>query len=363
LAGLQSARLAENTLAVPAAPIIISRMINNRRWLVLPLLGAGSVAAATSALPSCEKRQIRAEDHLQGVVELDERTLALEVGGRVDAVRVRRGDYVAAGQELVALDAELLETAVSVRSAEAQAASAQTELLQAGTRPEEIRSMASQVKSARASEQNLERMLSRERALSMKGVTTQASVDDLQSRLDAARANRQSLEHKLASLRRGARPEEIETARARARAADSSAKLEQKRVERHVLKAPISGTVLDVHVESGEIVGAGTPVVSLGDTKRPYVDVFVPIDALDGVQVGTKGSVRVDATDRSFPARVDWVARKTEFTPRFLFSERERPNLVVRVRLLVDDPEQRLHAGVPAFASLETPALSARARR
>jgi hypothetical protein len=49
---------------------------------------------------------------------------------------------------------------------------------------------------------------------------------------------------------------------------------------------------------------------------------------------------------------VENVARATEFTPRFLFSERERANLVVRVRVRVDDPAQRLHAGVPAFVEL-----------
>ena len=43
---------------------------------------------------------------------------------------------------------------------------------------------------------------------------------------------------------------------------------------------------------------------------------------------------------------------ETEFTPKFLFSPRERPNLVVRVRVRVDDPERRLHAGVPAFARI-----------
>jgi HlyD family secretion protein len=338
-------------------------MINNRRWLLLPVFGFAAALAATFALPSCENRPIRAEDHLQGVVELDERTLALEVGGRVETVRVRRGDQVVAGQVLLALDDELLETARSAREAEAHAASAQTDLLQAGTRPEEIRSMAAQVKSARASEQNLARTLERERALLDKGVSTRAAVDDLQSRLDAARANRQSLDHKLAALRRGARPEEIEVASARALAADKSAKLEQKRVDRHVLRAPIAGTVLDVHVDKGEVVGAGTPVVTLGDTQRPYVDVFVPIEKLDGVQVGTKGTLRVDGADRAFPGRVDWISRKTEFTPRFLFSERERPNLVVRVRLVIEDPEQRLHAGIPAFATLDAPGHGEQARR
>jgi HlyD family secretion protein len=136
-------------------------------------------------------------------------------------------------------------------------------------------------------------------------------------------------------------------------------KLEDERVHRHVLRAPISGTVLDVHVEPGEVVGAGSPVVTLGDTRRPYVDVFVPIGKLDGVVVGAPATLRVDGTDRVFPAKVDWIARTTEFTPRYLFSERERPNLVVRVRLAVDDPEERLHAGVPAFATIERTAPSA----
>jgi hypothetical protein len=50
---------------------------------------------------------------------------------------------------------------------------------------------------------------------------------------------------------------------------------------------------------------------------------------------------------------VENVARKTEFTPRYLFSDRERSNLVVRVRVRVNDPERHLHAGVPAFVSID----------
>jgi HlyD family secretion protein len=326
---------------------------NYRRALVLPAAGVLLVISATFALSSCDDDKLRAEDHLQGVVEFDERVLALEVGGRVESVRVQRGDPVDAGKLLVSLDDDLEKTAREARAAEAEAAKSQTDLLRAGTRPEEILSMAAQVRSAKASEQHLEKTLGRERTLLEKRVTTQAAVDDLQARLDAARENRKSLEHRLAALRRGARPEEIETAAARASAAEKTVKLEDERVHRHQLRAPVSGTVLDVHVEPGEVVGAGSPVVTLADTRRPYVDVFVPIGKLDGVAVGAPAAVKVDGTDRVFPAKVDWIARTTEFTPRFLFSERERPNLVVRVRLLVDDPEQRLHAGVPAFATIE----------
>jgi len=69
--------------------------------------------------------------------------------------------------------------------------------------------------------------------------------------------------------------------------------------------------------------------------------------------MGSKATLSVDATSKRFSGRVEHVSRKTEFTPRYLFSDRERPNLVVRVRIRIDDPEQRLHAGVPTFVDIE----------
>jgi hypothetical protein len=48
---------------------------------------------------------------------------------------------------------------------------------------------------------------------------------------------------------------------------------------------------------------------------------------------------------------VEFISPRTEFTPRFLFSERERPNLVIRVRVRIDDPKEQLLSGLPAFVS------------
>jgi HlyD family secretion protein len=110
---------------------------------------------------------------------------------------------------------------------------------------------------------------------------------------------------------------------------------------------------LDVHVENGEVVAAGTPIATLADQRRPYVDVFVPIQELGRVRARGAARVRIDAWPDAFAGRIEHIAQHTEFTPRYLFSDRERPNLVVRVRVRVDDPKQRLYAGVPAFVELE----------
>lgn len=110
--------------------------------------------------------------------------------------------------------------------------------------------------------------------------------------------------------------------------------------------------MLEVTAEPGEVVGPGVPVVIVGDTRHPYAEVFVPQAELDGVRVGAAAEVAVDALPDRLAGRVEHVARRTEFTPRYLFSERERPNLVVRVRVRIEDPEERLSAGVPAFVTI-----------
>jgi hypothetical protein len=65
-----------------------------------------------------------------------------------------------------------------------------------------------------------------------------------------------------------------------------------------------------------------------------------------------KASVRVDSSKEPLLGVVEHVGTRTEFTPRYIFSERERPNLVVRVRVRVDDPQKKTHAGVPAFVAI-----------
>jgi hypothetical protein len=75
------------------------------------------------------------------------------------------------------------------------------------------------------------------------------------------------------------------------------------------------------------------------------------------VHVGDRASTRIDGVTKAFASAIEHVFSATEFTPRFLFSEGERSNLVLRVRVRVQDPERELHAGVPAFVTLrEKPA-------
>jgi HlyD family secretion protein len=319
-------------------------MITNARALVL------GVAVAVGGCGGSAAEDSRAG---QGIVEYEQRVLGFELGGRIAEVPVIRGERVRKGQRLARLDDELARTTRSVRANEERAARAQLVLLEAGAKPEDIRSVASRVKAARTSEAQAKRNLERERELNRRGVTPQAMVDDLQSQLERATAERQSLEQTLQSMKSGARHPELEAAQAKADAAGAVVKLEEERLARHELRADADGVVLDVHAESGEIVGAGAPIVTLADTKSPYADVFVAQAKVGGIRVGAPAQLKVDSLPAALPGKVESIGQRTEFTPRFLFSNRERPNLVIRVRVRVDDPGERLHAGLPAFVQIE----------
>lgn len=324
-------------------------MIKNRAAVLCLLLGSG-----------CELGSRAEAEGFQGVVELAETTLSFETSGKVLSLPADAGDRAELNQVLGTLNDELVRAVRQARALEVQVARSQAALVAAGARREDVSALDARVRAARATERTLEKNLARERALFERSVVPRAQLDEVEGQVERARAEREGLEAQLASLERGARREERTMANARAEAADAALTLEDERLERHVLRSPMAGRVLDVYVEPGEFVSAGMPVLTLGDTRRPYIDVFVPQGEMGGIDVGDRATLRVDSEREAFSGRVEHIARRTEFTPRFLFSERERPNLVVRVRVRLDDVKERLHAGVPGFVTIAREPAGAR---
>jgi HlyD family secretion protein len=284
----------------------------------------------------------------QGVVELDERILSFEVPGRILTVTAVRGELIDPTKVLATLDDAQARTAVSVREAEALAAGERAKLVAGSGRKEDIRAIEAQLRGARATEANANKRLADDRTLAAKGAIAHVVVDEDEARAEAATSTVLTLEQQLRELQTGGRREEVIGAEATATAALSSVELERDRARRYQLHAVQPGEVLDVHVDPGEVVAPGTPVVTIGDTLHPYVDVFVPQQSIAAVRVGTSAVVRVDSVPQPLSGTVEFVSRRTEFTPRYLFNQ-ERSNLVVRTRVRVADPQRLLHAGTPAF--------------
>lgn len=319
--------------------------------MMRPRLLLPTLAVTVLTLPACDQMPWAPPvlDAYQGVIEIDERVLAFTVSGRLLAVSVREGQWLKEGDELARLDDTLERLNRDARAAEARAARSQVDLLLAGAREEDIKSLREELIAARSSEALALTEMDRARTLAGRGISTAAQLDASRGVVEQTTARRRNLEFRLAGLKSGARSQEIEAAQARAEAADTAVRAADERISMHVLRTDQAVLVLDVHLDPNEFAPIGGPVVTVGDVRHPYVDVFVPEGRIGEVALGTKVTVRVDNSSKALDGEVTYLANRTEFTPRFLFSDRERPNLVIRVRVKIHDPDAKLRSGVPAF--------------
>lgn len=289
----------------------------------------------------------------QGIIEHDDRHLGFRVGGQLREIRFDRGDVIEEGALIAVLDETAELPILLAREADLARARANAALVYAGPRVEEVRSTMAELDGARAALREARANLDRHRNLPEQAATARSLVSELDAAYAQSKAQVRMLQERLKQMRRGARPEELAAADAAVTAAEAAVDAEKERLALYSLQSSERVTVLDVPVRVGEVVAAGATVITVADTTHPYVDVFVPQQDLSGLRVGISAKVRVDAEADPFDGEIEHIAPTTEFTPRFLFSTRERPNLVVRVRVRVADPEERLHAGVPAFARFE----------
>jgi HlyD family secretion protein len=317
-------------------------------------LGATVLAAILALGTSCTRSALQpSEESYQGIAELDDRRLAFELGGRIVSVTAREGELVSAGTVLATLDGALDAQARAARDLEARAAEVDARLVAKGARPEEVSAARARIRAAKAAEDVLKQKVARERALYERGVTPVATLDELEGQLAGATAVLEGLVSLLSVILRGARCVVREAANVRADAARAAVTLDDLRLERSELRAPADSVVLDVLAEPGEVVAPGAPVFTVADPKRVYAEVFVPEGRLSGIDVGDRARVRADGIAAPLGGRVEHIGRRAEFTPRYLFSDRERPHLVMRVKIRIDDPKSLLHAGVPVFVTIE----------
>ncbi len=320
-------------------------------------------ALAALALAGCSAFA-DGRDELQGVVELHELQLGFELGGRLKELRVKRGQRVAQGEVLASLDDSLERPQREARAGDLAAAHAQLQLVAAGPRAEEVRALLAQLQGARASEATLRESARRIRQLRAAGAVPPSQLDEVEGQLARATAEREAAEQRLLAARHGSRPEDLRAAAAREKAAAAALAQADQRLERLTLRASEGGVVLDTHAEPGEVLAAGAPFATLGEPRRPYVDLYVPEARVARIRVGARATVRIDGEEVALAGVVEDVGRRAEFTPRFLYSPKERPNLVVRVRVDVDDPHEVLRAGLPVRARIEeAPALPAPEQR
>jgi len=120
------------------------------------------------------------------------------------------------------------------------------------------------------------------------------------------------------------------------------------------IRSPIEGVVLECPFREGELVMAGSILVTVGDLKKLNLTVYVPEERYGQIFLGQNYPVKVD----SYPGKVFWgrvshIADTAEFTPRNVQTVQGRKDTVYAVRLVIDNPDLQLKPGMPADVTLE----------
>ncbi len=272
-----------------------------------------------------------------------------------------------------------LESDIALRKAEVRAAQAKLDLLLAGSRPQEIQQSRAAVADANAQLDQAKADWTRAQELFKNDDISKAQYDQYKMRLDSTSALQRQAAERLALVEEGPRKEDIEAARAeveRSKAAlqaSEANRIELQRREEDVIAhradvsraraqvamtqtqindtvaySPIDGVVLVKSAEVGEVLAAGTTVVSIGDIEHPWLRAYINETDLGRVKLGQPVQLASDSfPGKTYPGRVSFISSEAEFTPKQIQTREERVKLVYRIKIDVDNPRHELKSNMP----------------
>lgn len=236
---------------------------------------------------------------IEGYAEADYIYVSAREAGTITRLAAREGDRVAQDAPLVSLDTTL-----------------QTPALQ---------SAQENLNEALSAETLAQQTYDRTKSLLNSGTKSRADFDEASSTLTSAHARVSAAKAALATATQNMADREI--------------------------AAPVTGSVEEIYHRQGERTGPNEPILALLPPANIKVRFFVPETQLSNIKLGQDVSVTCDACRQPIAARISFIARDAQYTPPFIYSDKERGKLVYLVEAKPSDPRD-LRPGQPVDVSL-----------
>ena len=263
--------------------------------------------------------QLRHGDMPEGIVKTNGRIEATELdvsakyAGRLASVTVNEGDEVKAGQVVAVISGPEYEA--QLHTAQANVLVAKSSLAQA----------VAKIAQAKADQVFAKTDLERGKELVGKGWLTKQVFD---SRVDKAEAADAALDA-------------AEKQREAAASLVNSTEAEVERINSILtdltLLSPRDGRVQYLIRRAGEVVNAGTRILTILDLNDVYMTIYLPASQAGLLALGDEARVILDPyPDLVLPAYVSFVATEAQFTPKTVETAAEREKLIFRIKLQGD---------------------------
>ena len=325
----------------------------NRSWRCrqVSALSVVALAGAFALVAGCSRH---APDAYQGYVEGEFVYLASSQAGQLTQLSVARGQTVATGAPVFALEAQNEIDAVAQARQQLQAAQALQADMLTGKRRPEIEVIAAQLEQARADATRTETQFRRDQEQYQAGGIPKSQLDDSRAAAAAAAAHVRELEGQLEVARLPGREQQIRAQAAQVMAAQAALAQAQWKLDQKSVRAPHAGLVFDTMYRSGEWVPAGSPVARMLPPENVKVRFFVPETAVGAIAPGRAVRIRCDGCAADVPAVLSFVSDQAEYTPPVIYSNETRAKLVFLVEARPQPADApKLHPGQPVEVILQ----------
>ena len=249
----------------------------------------------------------RDPDVIQGQVEVSEYRVSSKVPGRILELRVKEGDFVKVGDTLAILDAPEVRAKMEQAQSAQNAAAAMELKAQNGARKEQIQGAFSVLQQAKAGFEIAEKSYSRVQRLYDEGVMSAQKRDEAYANYKAMEAQMKAAQSQYDMAVNGARMEDKMAAAAQVGRAKGAVQEVNSYIHETVQVAQMECEVSDVYPKVGELIGTGSPIMSISVMDDMWGTFNVREDQLEGMQVGSEFSVFVPAFNKDIKMKVYYL--------------------------------------------------------
>lgn len=285
---------------------------------------------------------------IQGEAEATEYRVSGKVPGRIEEFRAQEGDAVRKGDTLVIIDSPEIRSKIAEANAAKAAAVAQKNKAMNGARAEQITGAYEMWQKALVGEEVMRKSYERIKSLHDQKVVSDQKYDEVQAQYNAAVATAKAAKSQYDMAVKGARQEDKDAAVALVERANAAVQLVNSYKDEIRLTSPADGIIAARYPKVGELVGQGSPIMTIQDLEDMWFTFNIREDRLHKMQQGDKITLTVPALDNAqVTATVYYMAvRESYATWRATKEMGEFDTRTFEVRARPDAPVKGLRPGM-----------------
>lgn len=247
------------------------------------------------------------DDIIQGQIEVTEYRVSSKVPGRILELRVKEGDYVKVGDTLAIIDAPDVMAKMTQAQGAENAAAAMSEMAENGARKEQVRGAYEVLQQAKAGLEIAEKSYQRVQRLFDEGVMTAQKRDEAFANYKAMEAQVKAAQSQYDMVSNGARREERRAAAAQVERSRGAVAEVGSYINETIQRAQVEGEISEVYPHMGELIGTGSPIMSISVLNDIWGTFNIREDQLGGMKVGDEMTAYVPAFDKNVRMKIYFI--------------------------------------------------------